>query len=440
MNVFKESIISSPRLEESDDVPLNYLLKLKSPKKSKKVLKVENSIKLSYENKIKIKSGEDARRQDGVDSCMVLEKRDTINEEIFYEVNDLQIQPTFEINDNIGCSILEPTTYFCRIVEKNEKIKGEIKEKAQKVVEKVLRKKEKEKQEVKNNEEKTNREEGLSRARQAEEVMQKAVQEAVANAVQKWQTNAKQQAEARKNAKIYEDILPSKRALEKHNANGSSPVKTYSVDVNIGRLDELPSLFSRIFKKNELKHSNLLLKAAFIAMQDMPSANAKWVDNHIRLFKKVDANIDIYGEGEEMSTRIPLLKDTTSKGLKDLVEFMESLKLIRSTDLNENDRNGNDSNENDNNSGTFSFHDCTKLNVKRFSPALRNNQACALGVGSPYQCVLPNDDEESEIPYITTQVVTATLVCDDRVLDKSKAVEWIQHFKFNVENPVKLFL
>eukprot|EP00588_Corethron_pennatum_P021404 CAMPEP_0194314134 /NCGR_PEP_ID=MMETSP0171-20130528/10957_1 /TAXON_ID=218684 /ORGANISM="Corethron pennatum, Strain L29A3" /LENGTH=416 /DNA_ID=CAMNT_0039069391 /DNA_START=149 /DNA_END=1402 /DNA_ORIENTATION=- len=262
-----------------------------------------------------------------------------------------------------------------------------------------------------------------------EEAKQEAIQDAVADAVSKWHENAKQLEAARLKTETYEEVSPSNLTMEKYRSNLSSPaIKTYSVDVELDQIKNLSSLLTKNIKKM-VKDNDIFFKAAVVAMQEVPCANAKWIDNRIRIYKKVNANIACHCENK--TTFTPLIKDVTSKGLKELVKIMRSFESSAARNLTE---------EIDCHSSIFTFHTFEKINVKSLIPSLQNNQACLLSIGTPEMRAIPNDDVESEDKYIISKVVTATLVCDDRILNESRASELIENFKYNVENPVKIFL
>jgi len=272
----------------------------------------------------------------------------------------------------------------------------------------------------------------MEAARIAGELEEEAVRNAVGNVIMEFEYKAVIQAELEasiKAAENYYDISPSKKAMKRYNSKNMSPIQQYSVDVRIDALDELRAILNRTLENDGLETSDLLLKAAILTVKAIPSANAKWMEDNIRIFKKIDVNISV--EGEDLSIFTPVIQDAASKGLRELAQSVRTA---------ENSASDGTLDEDDCDPGTFAVQNLGKLGIKSFSPILPDDQACLLAIGSPEQRAIPNDDKNSKFPYTMVTMVTATLVCDDKMVDATTGSKWLNMYKNYIENPTNLLL
>jgi len=274
--------------------------------------------------------------------------------------------------------------------------------------------------------------ETMEAARIAGELEEEAVRNAVGNVIMEFEYKAVMQAEleaSRKAAENYYDISPSKKAMKRYDSKNMSPIQQYSVDVRIDALDELRAILNRTLENDGLETSDLLLKAAILTVKAIPSANAKWMEDNIRIFKKIDVNISV--EGEDLSIFTPVIQDAASKGLRELAQSVRTA---------ENSASDGTLDEDDCDPGTFAVQNLGKLGIKSFSPILPDDQACLLAIGSPEQRAIPSDDKNSKFPYTMATMVTATLVCDDKMVDATTGSKWLNMYKNYIENPTTLLL
>jgi len=317
-------------------------------------------------------------------------------------------------------------------LEATERKRREIEEEVRKLVELELESKNIEENNRRMLEHEERHQEIMEAARRAEELKEEAVRNAVENAIIECEHKAAEQAALEasiKAAENYYDISPSKKAMRRYNSKNASPIQQYSVDVRIDALDELRAILNRTLENDGLESSDLLLKAAILTMKAIPSANAKWMEDHIRTFKKIDVNISV--QGEDFSIFTPTIPDAASKGLRELAQSVRTAEQSASDGTLD---------EDDCDPGTFAVQNLGKLGIKSFSPILPDDQACLLAIGSPEQRAIPNDDKKSNVPYTMATMVTATLVCDDKMVDAITGSKWLNVYKNHIENPTTLLL
>jgi pyruvate dehydrogenase E2 component (dihydrolipoamide acetyltransferase) len=169
-----------------------------------------------------------------------------------------------------------------------------------------------------------------------------------------------------------------------------------------------------------------LIKAAAKAMHTIPSANASWMGDVVRVYDSVHMNV-VVGSGETLST--PVLYDCGSKGLAKLsADLKAAMKGASSTssDL-----------------GTFTIVNLGMYGIKACAPIIREPQACALAIGALENRIVPADpggDDDDKKIYKQSVRFTATLSCDHRVVDGAVGAQWLAAFKAYVENPSTLLL
>jgi len=271
-------------------------------------------------------------------------------------------------------------------------------------------------------------------ARIAEDSKQKEIRASVATALREHKdeiTKMVQLETERVESDNYEDIFISSEAASTYSSKDVPPIQNYSVNLRIDALNELSSLLNLTLKSKGLSLSALLLKAALLTIKDIPKSNSKWMGDYIRISKKVDVNIPVHGKDGSIS--IPVLKNASSKGLKEMVQTMQSFRKDGAT---------NSLDEDDRNSGTFAFYDFGIFGSANttYTPVLPKDQASLLIIGAPEQCKILSSDKKSTGSKINCTMVTVTLVCDGRILDVSSASKWLSIYKSCVENPTSLFL
>ena len=180
---------------------------------------------------------------------------------------------------------------------------------------------------------------------------------------------------------------------------------------------------------------DFMVKAAAVAMKQVPDANASWMTTFVRQYEQVDINL-IMGAGDSIAA--PVIRDVGATGLhaisSQIAEYEEGLfggggggegsastsrdTVVQALQI-----------------GTFSIHNLGMYGVKSAAPVIMTPQACALSLGSVVDTVVPNGKDWKVAP-----IMTATLSCDHRVIDGAVGATWLQAFKTVVENPVAMLV
>lgn len=164
------------------------------------------------------------------------------------------------------------------------------------------------------------------------------------------------------------------------------------------------------------------IKAAGLAMRTIPSANAAWMETHVRVYDSVDVNI-VVGAGESLNIRT--IRNVTGIGMKSIMT-----ELTRENDVNDVNHNG---------LGTFTMINVGMYGVKSCAPIIREPQACAIAIGALQHRIIPHDTVE-KMGYQQSVMFTVTASFDHRVVDGAVGAQWLAAFKSYIENPSTLLL
>ena len=206
-----------------------------------------------------------------------------------------------------------------------------------------------------------------------------------------------------------------------------------TVDVNMDQLlATRASLNASLPEEAQLGVYEFLLKAAGAAMKTIPSANAVWMDSHVRVYDHINVNV-VVGSGDSLYT--PVISNLGAKGLKEIASelktFVTALEPVEEGEEAPSVLGG---------LGTFTVMNLGMYGIKSCAPIIREPQSCALAIGALENRIIPNDDEGAESIYKEAVMMTATLSCDHRVVDGAVGAQWLAAFKTHVEGPNSLLL
>lgn len=212
------------------------------------------------------------------------------------------------------------------------------------------------------------------------------------------------------------------RALSSAQTKQQVPHYYLSVELQLGNLLAFrASLNKSVEQSKGVSVMDLLLKAAALAMKQVPEVNSSWTEGFVRRYHQVDINV-FMGSGENLQA--PLIRDVANKSLGTL-----SAELAAASETS-----------GDIVAGTFSVHNLGIFGVKSFSPIILAPQAGALALGAVQDVVVPAEKGTSEQDWRLTQAMTVTLSCDHRVVDGAVGAAWLSVFKTYAENPATLLL
>ena len=203
-------------------------------------------------------------------------------------------------------------------------------------------------------------------------------------------------------------------------------VPHYYLSVEIA-MDSLLELRESLNEKRDMKIGvyEFICKAAAASMKAVPSANAAWMDSHVRVYDSVHMNI-VVGGGDDLAT--PVIENVQAKGLASISSELNG--YVKALDDEETAV--------PSAVGTFTVMNLGMYGIKSCAPVIREPQAAALAVGAMETRIVPSSNPEE--PYTESVRLTATLSCDHRVVDGAVGAQWLAAFRQHLENPTTLLL
>jgi len=173
----------------------------------------------------------------------------------------------------------------------------------------------------------------------------------------------------------------------------------------------------------KLTINDFVIKAAALALQDVPQVNASWTDEAVLQYKDIDISIAVATENGLIT---PILRQVDSKGLEVISNQVKALaEKAKNGRLQPNDYQG----------GGFSISNLGKYGIKSFSAIINPPQSCILAVGAAEKRPIVKNDE-----LAIATMFSCTLSADHRVVDGAVAAEFLQALKHYIENPLQMML
>ena len=227
----------------------------------------------------------------------------------------------------------------------------------------------------------------------------------------------------------YELIKPSnmrKIIAERMTASKQQVPHFYlTVDCEIDKLLDARKDLNARAKDGEFKISvnDMVIKAAAVALMQVPRANAAWSDEGIKLFNAADISVAVAIDDGLVT---PIVRRAEGKGLRRISEEMGDLAtLAKAGKLMPEEYQG----------GTFTISNLGMFGVKHFEAVINQPQGAilAVGAGEPRPVV-----KNGELAVAT--VMSLTLSVDHRALDGAIGAEYLAVLKGLIENPMGLLL
>lgn len=193
--------------------------------------------------------------------------------------------------------------------------------------------------------------------------------------------------------------------------------------------------------KSDISVLDFMIRAAALSMNSVPDVNASWMDTFVRRHNEVNMNIVMSSDNAVVSNSdhglvYPMIANTEKLGLDGISKQMKNLEAVyhegQTAEAGSVTRSG---------VGTFTIHNTGQYGIKSVAPIIHPSQACALGIGSIIDTVVPNKDATGdEDNWRVAPVVMVTLSCDHRVIDGAVGATYLQSFKNLIENPMRMLL
>lgn len=169
--------------------------------------------------------------------------------------------------------------------------------------------------------------------------------------------------------------------------------------------------------------NDMLIRAAALALKNVPAANASFTPDGIAYHKNADVAVAVAIDGGLIT---PIVRHAENKGLSTIsVEMKDLAGRAREKKLKPQEYQG----------GTFSISNLGMMGIKSFGSIINepHGMILSVGAGGPRPVV-----KDGELAVAT--VMTVTLTCDHRVVDGALGAEWLGVFKRYVESPITMML
>ncbi|GBR63726.1 pyruvate dehydrogenase complex dihydrolipoamide acetyltransferase [Acetobacter syzygii] len=173
----------------------------------------------------------------------------------------------------------------------------------------------------------------------------------------------------------------------------------------------------------KLSVNDMLIKAAALALKQVPEVNASFTEDAMILHDDADISVAVSLDDGLIT---PIVRAADRKSLKQISQEAKSLiSRARAGKLKPEEFQG----------GTFSISNMGMFGVKEFSAIVNPPQAAILAIAAGKRQPVVSGDE---IRIAT--VMTVTLSVDHRVVDGATAAKWLSAFRSIVQAPLALVL
>jgi len=191
-------------------------------------------------------------------------------------------------------------------------------------------------------------------------------------------------------------------------------------------IDELLKIRSELNAKSDVYRisvNDFVIRAAALALRQVPAANASWSDDAIILWDTVDIAVAVALDDGLIT---PIVKQADRKGLATIANEAKDLAArARTGKLKLEEFQG----------GTFSISNLGMFGVREFAAVINPPHGGILAVGAGEQRPVVKDGA-----LAVATVMSCTLSCDHRAVDGAVGAQFLAAFKKLVEDPLTMLL
>ena len=196
-----------------------------------------------------------------------------------------------------------------------------------------------------------------------------------------------------------------------------------NVDLEIDGLLAARAKVNALLEKDGVKVSvnDFVLKAAALALKQVPEANASYTPEGIALHHHADVAMAVAIDGGLIT---PIIRKAETKSLREIaLEAKDLAARARDRKLKPEEFQG----------GTFSVSNLGMFGIRSFSSIINPPQGAIMSVGAGEKRPVVRGDQ-----LAIATVMTVTLTCDHRVVDGAVGARFLQAFKTLIEDPVTM--
>ncbi len=198
-----------------------------------------------------------------------------------------------------------------------------------------------------------------------------------------------------------------------------------TIDIEIDELLAARARINKLLEPQGVKASvnDLVIKAAAVALKQVPEANASYSPDGIAMHHHADIAIAV---ALEHGLITPIIRAAETKGLAQIAREAKDLaERARSKKLAPHEFQG----------GTFSISNLGMFGIRSFNSIINEPQGAILSVGAGEQRPVVKDGQ-----LAIATVMSVTLTCDHRVVDGAIGSRWLSAFRALISDPLALIL
>ena len=184
---------------------------------------------------------------------------------------------------------------------------------------------------------------------------------------------------------------------------------------------DLVALRGRLKQQADVSYTDLIVKAAALALAEHPRFNARLVGDELHLFDEIAIGVAV---AVEAGLVVPVVRAVQTKDVVSLAAETKALaERAREGKLSEKEMSG----------GTFTVTNLGTYGIDAFTPIINPPEVAILGVG---RIVEKPVRREGELAW--RQMVTLSLTFDHRVADGAPVAAFLQSICKRLESPAML--
>lgn len=196
-----------------------------------------------------------------------------------------------------------------------------------------------------------------------------------------------------------------------------------SMDAVMDARVELNHALASEGRDTKISVNDFILRAAALALRDVPAANVSFAGDEIHVFDRVDISVAVATDGGLVT---PIVRDADRKGLAAIANEVKALAAqAREGQLRPEQYQG----------GTFTISNLGMYGVETVYPILNPPQACILGVGAVEEQPVVRSGE-----VVIGRIAAITLAADHRVVDGAVGAQLMAALRERLEEPLCMIL
>ncbi|WP_066454098.1 pyruvate dehydrogenase complex dihydrolipoamide acetyltransferase [Castellaniella caeni] len=192
------------------------------------------------------------------------------------------------------------------------------------------------------------------------------------------------------------------------------------------RMDELLALRQRINASvaQRISVNDLIVKAAAVALAELPQMNVSWTDDALLQYDAVDVSVAVATESGLIT---PIVRQADQKALSAIsTDIADLAARAREGRLQPHEYQG----------GSFTVSNLGMHGVTEFAAIINPPQAAILAVGATEKRAIVDSEEQ----VFVASMMTVTLSVDHRAIDGALAARWLKVFKRLIEAPMSILI